>query len=984
MEPSRSPIRRGGPVLVVTVALLIGACAEGSSRDAAVAPTRAGPAAAAVVIDGPGATSAVDPETASAIEPPPPRAAVAALAGDHRPLPLPTSTRLPEGRAIAPSVVTAAGSHRLLRDVSVVVRYEPGGGIGVEPAGWWVINYPLQRIVGFDGESDDEISRLLFGVSPADVGNYYFYTEPGHDPPPREPPPPTGPAPIDVTRGVTLVVDNRRAQAADTNPGTLAEPLRTIAAALDRARPGTTIHVYPGVYRESVVIERGGTAGAPIRIEGIRGATGTMPVITGNDPFPPGAWDPVPGAGSVYRADLLTGLPGPVSANGVTLTESDLAGGLAPGEYAISLGSESYAFPRFDGRLSPTPGSTYSSGASTYPWRRVEVDGAGFLDLSGGVEEAPGGVMWGSTWVWVERPNDAADYQWFGESDFATLVDGPFRAARRSGVPAADQPREYRMWLDGELLTGMAAADSVIGEPHPDRGAGDFGDRWQNLVMRAGWHHLVFQWNTTAGAAAGAARFRMRLPDIVGGAVTSAVRPRGAGLPGRGEARPYVGEFMVLGPFPAELDPTVYVRLLDGADPADLEMDVSARRGPVVAVRADFVEVRGLEIRNGAQAQGEGLVAVGRRQGRSDDVFVSGVVIEGNLIHDGEFAGIDIQMEGDQGVAPIVVRNNWIVSPGAVGIVARGGSNRLAADNLDDWAPGRTRAVIEHNRVVDANWTGYSPLDGPTGGMVITATTGLLVRYNTIIGGNGPGITLETDNYGTRVEGNRIVGPWGWGVGVNGNPGPNLIADNVITGLRPGPEWLKAHLLVGDSDQTWLVNNTTDGEWNSESGWFGDVGTWGAGGPSNSSPVADSTWELSRFRRDYYNNLFLGGYLGGVESYDGGWGETDTFEANFREVPVPDLFDYNGEGAAPAGVRRAFRDRPGGDYRIVGGNALNDRGVDNWITNFVRHDFSGLLRFADDGTSVGAFRPPLDVEPGTSVVEVEYGDGTMRRFLPLS
>ncbi|MAG58971.1 MAG: hypothetical protein CMJ83_22005 [Planctomycetes bacterium] len=60
--------------------------------------------------------------------------------------------------------------------------------------------------------------------------------------------------------GRTLVVDNRAANAADDNRGTVAEPLRTIQAGADRAQPGDTVLVKAGIYRETVVPPRGGTA----------------------------------------------------------------------------------------------------------------------------------------------------------------------------------------------------------------------------------------------------------------------------------------------------------------------------------------------------------------------------------------------------------------------------------------------------------------------------------------------------------------------------------------------------------------------------------------------------------------------------------------------------------------------------------------------------------------------------------------------------
>jgi len=60
------------------------------------------------------------------------------------------------------------------------------------------------------------------------------------------------------------VVNQRHIQAADTNPGTAAAPLKTISAAAAQAQPGDTVKVSAGIYREWVKPPRGGTAEKPI------------------------------------------------------------------------------------------------------------------------------------------------------------------------------------------------------------------------------------------------------------------------------------------------------------------------------------------------------------------------------------------------------------------------------------------------------------------------------------------------------------------------------------------------------------------------------------------------------------------------------------------------------------------------------------------------------------------------------------------------
>ena len=58
-------------------------------------------------------------------------------------------------------------------------------------------------------------------------------------------------------------------QGRDSNDGaTAATPLATIQAALEKATPGTTINLAPGVYREELTTVRDGAPGAPITIKG--------------------------------------------------------------------------------------------------------------------------------------------------------------------------------------------------------------------------------------------------------------------------------------------------------------------------------------------------------------------------------------------------------------------------------------------------------------------------------------------------------------------------------------------------------------------------------------------------------------------------------------------------------------------------------------------------------------------------------------------
>ena len=62
----------------------------------------------------------------------------------------------------------------------------------------------------------------------------------------------------------------------DSDRGTLAAPWRTIQKALDALRPGGTAVVRSGVYRESLVMRRAGTASAPITVRAFPGETAVV------------------------------------------------------------------------------------------------------------------------------------------------------------------------------------------------------------------------------------------------------------------------------------------------------------------------------------------------------------------------------------------------------------------------------------------------------------------------------------------------------------------------------------------------------------------------------------------------------------------------------------------------------------------------------------------------------------------------------------
>ena len=91
---------------------------------------------------------------------------------------------------------------------------------------------------------------------------------------------------------------------ADSNPGTEAQPFRTIQKAADVAAAGDTVHVRAGVYAENVIIKNSGTEGRPIVFEGERGNDGKwLTIVDRSKPVRSWAAAPEIGAG-VFKTTL--------------------------------------------------------------------------------------------------------------------------------------------------------------------------------------------------------------------------------------------------------------------------------------------------------------------------------------------------------------------------------------------------------------------------------------------------------------------------------------------------------------------------------------------------------------------------------------------------------------------------------------------------------------------------------------------------------
>ena len=71
----------------------------------------------------------------------------------------------------------------------------------------------------------------------------------------------------------TYYLDGNHPEAADTNAGTLVAPLKHIQAAADQVKPGDTIRVKAGVYRELIHWKTPGVEGKGLSLEAAAGET---------------------------------------------------------------------------------------------------------------------------------------------------------------------------------------------------------------------------------------------------------------------------------------------------------------------------------------------------------------------------------------------------------------------------------------------------------------------------------------------------------------------------------------------------------------------------------------------------------------------------------------------------------------------------------------------------------------------------------------
>ena len=94
-------------------------------------------------------------------------------------------------------------------------------------------------------------------------------------------------------------------EGSDKNPGSAKAPFATIARAASAAKPGDTVRIMPGVYREQITFRKSGKKGAPVTFAGTRGKNGEFLSIVEAPGTVVSNWVPAPEVGPrVWKAPL--------------------------------------------------------------------------------------------------------------------------------------------------------------------------------------------------------------------------------------------------------------------------------------------------------------------------------------------------------------------------------------------------------------------------------------------------------------------------------------------------------------------------------------------------------------------------------------------------------------------------------------------------------------------------------------------------------
>lgn len=108
----------------------------------------------------------------------------------------------------------------------------------------------------------------------------------------------------------------------DSNPGTKQKPFKSIGKAASVMKAGDTCYIYPGIYRESVVLRERGTAENPIRFVGAKDKNGNpLVTINGTDVLTAN-WSKIRVNGIRVYSGRLPEAPGQLFLKGKMMTEA--------------------------------------------------------------------------------------------------------------------------------------------------------------------------------------------------------------------------------------------------------------------------------------------------------------------------------------------------------------------------------------------------------------------------------------------------------------------------------------------------------------------------------------------------------------------------------------------------------------------------------------------------------------------------------------
>ncbi len=884
-------------------------------------------------------------------------------------LPLPTPN-IPENPPLQPSVILPDGRLFLINYFKdIEVRWDKKEKrLKTNKPGWWIINFPVDEIKGFDKNlSEEDRYKIIFGKSKKEIKNWYLY-ETGT--PYNINFKPDSPAPIKVHPNPSIVVNNEKGD--DSNLGTYDKPLKTISKAIEKAKPGDIIHVYPGIYREEVKITKSGEKEKPIIIEGIRDENGRMPIITGNDILPV-EWNIYDKNKNIWKAKVDLKILGKIinEKEDIVLREVDRIDEMTPGTYFYNWASEEFLkiTKEFEEEIIKKKkeikeGEEFEGSK----WRKIGVDSEGFINfdkiINGKDENA---VFIGITNVYCSEDVKGRVY-----------VDGGFVGARMTGTGFTSQLNRYYLWINDTFVKGTGVFSTY--EKHyylyprhwPYYRKKE--DRIDSFSLKKGWNTLYFVWNTNKRPEN--LKFRFNFPKDKK-LISSSTKNENK------EPADYIVEYLIAGPFLSKSEKAIYLCLEKGKNPYDEKISLPVKGNPIVKIGelesnknipVRYVHFRGFKIQGGGHFQ----------QRSSVSIYGSGNIFEGCIIDENEGVGINFSNRDGLEAEPNIIRNNWIINPGNVGIAAQHTSEFLTPENQIYPAPGRGRTIVEYNYIKGANWLTLSS-GWQSGGMKLFRLTNCIIRYNIVEDSPSQGIWLDSEHYNNRLEGNYINRCYFYGIGIEASPGPNLVVNNLIIGLKPiGPEnvWFRYGILAWSSQQNIVLNNTVDGKWDQTPCWQNKKGTDGILLSMNKKSKRETRWEGNYASDFIINNLILGCKVSIVK------GEGDFIENNFYE-----------KGAEMSFIKRYYPEKVKQEEIIekeLKVEDLIDREKNVYIIkdekfpksinvglpeiikpHYKKYDFYGLLRFPDNDI-VGATRL-WDKKDGYLILEVEYNDGRMER-----